>query len=168
MRYQYSIKTVLIHCFWICFSVLPVFGQFDLYAQVVRVSDGDTIIIQAGDIDFRVRLHGIDAPELRQPMGTEARLMLERLLGVGSGRIPNPPTVRLMVTDIDRFGRIIARVFIEEQEVNLSLLELGYAWHYLEFDQSPEYARAQETAQRDRRGVWAEDDPIAPWEWRRR
>jgi micrococcal nuclease len=168
MRYQFQMKKLFISCFWICFLSLPIYGQFDLYAQVVRVTDGDTITIQAGNLEFRVRLHGIDAPDLRQPMGTEARLMLQRLLGVGTGRISDPPTVRLMVTDIDRFGRIIARVFVEDQEVNLSLLELGYAWHYLEFDQSQDYVRAQEIAQRTRLGLWAEDDPIAPWEWRRR
>jgi len=145
----------------------PLFGQFDVSARVVRVGDGDTITIQAGEKQFRVRLHGIDAPETRQPRGPEARRVLEELLGFNQGSGSPFPLVRLMVTDIDRYGRIIARVFFQNREINLAMLELGYAWHYVEFDQTLEYAEAQERARTTRAGLWADTNPIAPWEWRR-
>lgn len=136
-------------------------AQITVDATVTRVIDGDTVDLRVGAVTYRGRLHGIDAPERRQPWGPESHAVLESL--VGGGR-----TVRVVVPDVDRFGRLIVRLFAGEDEVNLRMLELGAAWHYTEFDQSDAYAAAERRARAARRGLWAGADPVPPWEWRRR
>ncbi len=126
---------------------------------VTRVVDGDTIELTGVG---RVRLHGIDAPELAQPYGTEAKQYLQERI---EGR-----RVELVPTDRDRYGRLVAWVYLPEGgSTQVALLEAGLAWWYEEY--APEAARlaAAETRAREAgRGLWAEGDPLPPWEWRRR
>ena len=140
---------------------LSVSAQIIVDATVTRVIDGDTVDLRVGEVTYRGRLHGIDAPERRQPWGPESHAVLESLVGGGM-------RVRVVVPDVDRFGRLIVRLFVGEVEANLRMLELGAAWHYTQFDQSEAYAAAERSARAARRGLWADADPMPPWEWRRR
>lgn len=134
-------------------------AQIVFDAQVVRITDGDSVTLRVGDVTYRARLHGIDAPESTQPWGADATATLRRMMPVGS-------RVRVVVPDVDRFGRLIVRLFVDEAEVNLRMLEAGAAWHYTRFDQSAEYAEAEASARRASRGLWATENPIPPWDWR--
>lgn len=139
---------------------LTLFGQETEYRTFVKeVVDGDTVVTLGGD---RIRLHGIDAPELAQPHGEAARAFLsETVLG--------PPVVVLPL-ERDRYGRTVARLRLEDgTSVQELLLLAGLAWWYEEY--APEAAdleAAEATARRDRRGVWSEDQPVPPWVWRER
>jgi endonuclease YncB( thermonuclease family) len=54
-------------------------------------------------------------------------------------------------------------------EVNLEMVCDGHAWWYERYaKKASDYKQCQEDAQKNKRGLWAEDDPVAPWDWRRR
>jgi len=152
--------------FFFFFLTLPVFGQISFEAQVIRVTDGDTIAVRAGDTTFRIRLHGIDATESRQDFGPQATQALRSMLNFVSGQ--EGPAIQVLVTDVDRYGRMVSKLFLEEREINLELLRYGFAWHYDEYDDTPAYQQAQELAKQEGQGLWGTINPQAPWEWRRR
>ena len=150
-------------------------AQIIFEAEVQRVVDGDTVVLQVGDIRYRARLHGIDAPESNQPWGAEATALLGELLGAG------PVTVE--VPDIDRYGRLIVRLYRDELFINRELVARGAAWRYPEYDKDGEFLAAEQAARAEGRGLWSaggdggpsaggagstNDRPVPPWEWRRR
>jgi len=127
--------------------------------RVVGVSDGDTLTaLDADNQKHKVRLHGIDAPEIGQPFGTKSREAL--------GRLAVKKTATLHLKGRDRYGRDLARVEVDGLDVNVELVKDGLAWHYVRYDKSPELAKAEREAREAKRGVWADKEPIPPWEWR--
>src|SRR5262245_15861880 len=79
----YNILTIWRHCFACCLLLLLSISAFgaDLRGVVMRVTDGDTIVIQSGEEQYKIRLSGIDASEIRQAFGREARPALQARLG---------------------------------------------------------------------------------------
>jgi micrococcal nuclease len=127
--------------------------------RVVSVHDGDTLTVLEAGRQTKVRLAGIDAPELGQPFGRRAR---EALAGLVHGR-----DIELDVTGRDRYGRTIARVVGPGgADVGHELVAAGMAWHYTRYSHDTELAEAEREARAARRGLWADVKPVAPWEWR--
>lgn len=136
-----------------------------VYGTVVRVKDGDTVVVDlAGRGPVVCRLYAIDAPERRQLFGTEATEALERLLGE-EGRV----TVTL--TGSKSYGREICVLEREGRNINIEMTSLGLAWvarPYLDGSGAgADYIEAERKAMRDRLGLWGQPQPIPPWEWRR-
>jgi endonuclease YncB( thermonuclease family) len=128
--------------------------------RVVRVSDGDTFVgLDSENRQVKVRLHGIDAPEAKQPFGTVARKALADLIV--------EKTVSVEEVDRDRYGRTVARVTIGGKLVNAEMVRSGLAWRYVTYDKRNEVGAIEEDARRHRRGLWADAHPVAPWEWRK-
>lgn len=111
----------------------------DLAGRVVAVHDGDTITIRTTDDQtVKVRLAGIDAPETKQPFGTRAKQALADMV---FGR-----QVTVGDRGQDRYGRTLGDVQIDGRRVGLQLVNAGMAWHYRQYDQSPELAAAEAAA----------------------
>jgi endonuclease YncB( thermonuclease family) len=128
--------------------------------RVVRVSDGDTFVgLDAENRQIKVRLHGIDAPEAKQPFGTVARKALADLIA--------EKVVSVEEVDRDRYGRVVGRVTIAGKLVNAEMVRAGLAWRYVTYDKRNEFGGLEDEARRQRRGLWADAHPIAPWEWRK-
>ncbi len=127
---------------------------------VVSVIDGDTICVAEGGRLHRVRLAGIDAPELEQAYGRKARSYLASAV--------LKRRVRVEYGETDRYGRMLGEVFIGKTNVNKKAVRAGYAWHYVHFaeDRSDMGALEQE-ARRAGRGLWAAPAPVPPWEYRK-
>lgn len=138
-------------------------------AEVIRgyvtaVTDGDTIKVVTEDRAYKVRLAGIDAPEMRQRYGAESRQALVELVG---GQ-------RVLVTfsKTDRYLRVIGTVELGGIDTGLALVRSGWAWHYKKYqrEQAPEardqYARAETEARSSHRGLWRDEVPVAPWNFR--
>lgn len=134
-------------------------------ADALAVIDGDTIEATVAGRAAQLRLYGIDAPELAQAHGEEARAELRRLV---AGR-----RLRISAIDVDRYQRLIAQVEVNGRKVNEALLAGGFAWAYRAYLEEPETGRfcAAEAGARDaRRGLW-HDSPNrwdAPWDYRER
>ena len=129
--------------------------------SVVRVSDGDTITVQAPNAPepVRVRLAQIDAPEKKQPYGPEAKAALTALLSEHSVTVEYEKT--------DRYGRIIGQVYADGVDVNRTLVETGMAWVYRDYVHTVAYEHAEEAAREAHRGLWANPYPTPPWVYRR-
>lgn len=145
-------------------------GTRDLAGKVVRVADGDTLTVAMRDgTKAKVRLYGIDAPEVRhketpgQPGGIEARQALKALT---LGR-----TVHVDIVDVDRHGRSVGIVSEGALNVNLAMVGQGWAWAYRRHLAAPyasEYIDAEREARAKRLGLWKQANPSPPWEFRRR
>ena|SRR5688500_15223519 len=127
---------------------------------VTAVHDGNTLSMTANDGEkYRVVLMGIDCPELEQPYGREAKQLLEGLV-----------LSREIVFEVhgkDRLGNHVGIVLIEDgEDVRLQLLAEGLAWT-AERDPIGDLEAIRLGAMRERKGLWEQDDPVAPWLFRR-
>ena len=124
------------------------------WANVDRVVDGDTVYTKDGT---KIRLHGIDTPERDQPYGQQATRALHGLIKT---------KVYVVEKDTDRYGRLVGVLYTPEGlNVNLEMVCGGHAWwyeRYARFDGDLE--DCQESAQGARLGLWADENPMAPWE----
>src|SRR5438128_138901 len=109
----------------------------------------------------KIRLHGIDCPEKGQPFGTKAKQFTSSL-AFGKG-------VTVHVKDTDRYGRTVADVILADgRSLNRELVRAGLAWWYRKYaphDSTLEHL--EKGARMAKHGLWADPDPIPPWEWRR-
>ena len=129
-------------------------------AKVIAVYDGDTITVRT-DETIKIRLDGIDAPELKQPFGQASK---QSLSGLVFGQ-----TVTIKPGKKDRYGRLLARVEIAGKDASLTMVETGMAHWYEQYaKRDKELQSAQTQAKTARRGLWSDPNVIAPWEFRKR
>lgn len=128
--------------------------------RVVQVSDGDTItVLASGNVQVKVRLAGIDAPESGQEFGEKSR---QALATVVAGKV-----VAVSEDGTDRYGRTIGWIRAGETDVNREMVRQGWAWHFTHYNKDPGIARLQVEAKEARRGLWAAPNPpMAPWDFR--
>ena len=107
----------------------------------------------------KIRLSDIDTPERKQPFGTRTKQALSELAFGKHARV-------VEVTK-DRYGRIVGRVYVDGLNVNAVLVRGRYAWVYRKYSQDGELLKLEAQARENRLGLWAEPNPIPPWEWRR-
>jgi len=143
----------------------PVPGAKSVLGKVVKIVDGDTIdIVDAQNVQYRIRLQGIDAPERRQDFGTVARENLGNLI---FGK-----HVRIEYQKIEWRGRLIGKVWLEGEDECLAQVRAGLAWHYKDYqkEQSPQdrqlYATVEQEARTQKRGLWKDPAPTPPWDFR--
>ncbi len=135
-------------------------GQI-LTGQVVVVNDGDTLTMQSGSFLYKVRLSDVDAPEMGQVFGKQARQFTEdRVLG---------RRVRVNVALIDRHSRRVGEVIVEDGWVlNEELVHAGFAWYYRVHPvRNDRLQKLEQYAFTKKLGLWVEQDPLPPWEFRR-
>ena len=111
---------------------------------------------------MKVRLYGVDCPELKQPGGIEARGMARRLAH-GRGLLIEPK-------GRDRYWRTIGRVFLlSGNTLSRELVKAGKCWWYRKYAPDDQYLKELEKeAKADKRGIWADPNPIPPWKWRKK
>lgn len=134
-----------------------------LMCFVIAVTDGDTLKVRcqspAPAQPLTVRIATIDAPETGQPYGRRSQQSL-RALCLRQSAV-------LHVKARDRWGRVIADVHCDGQDVGLTQVTRGMAWAYGR-GRSTQAARAQEEmARAQHMGLWAGKNPVAPWKWRK-
>jgi endonuclease YncB( thermonuclease family) len=147
----------------------------DNYAEQWRVKpgsiyDGDTLRVIKGTEELKIRFCGIDAPELKQPLGIESRDYLRSLIAKGNG------TIYVLPIEEDRYERTVAELWIPIEpdfegqiHLNTAMVEAGMAWHYEKYSGNCESAKnlvwAEEIAKDEKLGVW-NGNHQKPWEWR--
>jgi endonuclease YncB( thermonuclease family) len=138
-----------------------------IHGRITGVVDGDTInVLILAKQQIRVRLAFVDAPEEGQAFGQRAKQAMSELV---FGK-----DVKLRPHTIDRYGRLVARVFIDNRDAGLELLKQGLCWVYEKYvgeaaaEIQTGYRDAQQRAQAERAGLWQDPDPVPPWEFRKR
>jgi hypothetical protein len=136
-------------------------------AQVVEIIEGDALIVKTTDQQqLRVRIIGIDAPDKQQPHHQEAIIALKESI--------DSKALQLECTKTDRYRRHLCKAIVNGTDLALHMLETGAAWWFeqgandLSANDQQRYAAAQHTAQKAKRGLWANPKPEAPWDWRAR
>jgi len=152
------------------FSLLLIFTHQSIFSEsmlgkVVGVSDGDTItLIDSTNAQHKIRLIGIDAPEKAQAFGQVSKKSLSDLVF--------SKEVEISWEKRDRYQRILGKVLLDGQDICLEQVKRGMAWHYKQYqrDQSQEdrskYDLAEKNARERKLGLWAEDSPIEPSQFR--
>lgn len=139
---------------------LPVAAFAELSGRVVAVHDGDTLTIVEHGRKVRVRLDGIDAPELAQHYGKSSRSALYRLCRGKSATVAERGK--------DEEGLVLGTVTCNGVDANAEQVKQGLAWvfrTYLPLG-SPLY-ELETNARLMQRGLWRDQDPVPPWEWRK-
>ena len=139
-------------------------GAETLDGRVYRVVDGDTLIVLDGANRQReIRLLGIDAPEITQAFGQNARTALSAL---AANQMPSAECRKLGAQDV-------CRVRIGGKDVALELVRAGMGWWNpqhasLQTDQErADYQQAEFNAKIRRFGLWNSKNPLPPWQWHR-
>ena len=131
-----------------------------LVGSVVHVSDGDTIKVQLSSGPITVRFSFIDAPEWNQPWGPEATAALKaRLTG---------KQVQLAVETQDKYDRLVAVVYLGDENINAWMVKQGHAWAYRQYLENPAYCGWEGHARASKLGLWGVTPANwrAPWDWR--
>lgn len=134
-----------------------------IYYAVSQVIDGDTIIVKKDKKVMKIRLYGIDAPEIKQPFGYESKHILK-------GMIEN----KLVSIDLkwrDKYGRIIGIVYLGKKCINEIMVKKGMAWVYKEYcktSKCKKWKKHEQKARHNLKGLWFGNNPIYPQDWRHR
>lgn len=142
--------------------------------KVLSVHDGDSITVQRMDSDekIKIRLYGIDAPELpgggkdgkwmAQPYSKKSRDLVRSLLPDGS-------KVSVVDMGFDKYSRTLAGVVSlpDGKVVQEELLRTGLAWVYTQYCKNCDQWKTLEAEARESKcGLWWMKDAVPPWEWR--
>ena len=137
-----------------------------LIGRVVGIADGDTLtLLDATKTQHKIRLAGIDSPEKGQAFGQVCKKSLSDL---AYDRVATVESSKL-----DRYGRVIGKVLVDGQDVNLEQVRRGCGWHYKKYqneqslDDRLSYNSAEEEARNGKVGLWTDNAPVPPWDWRR-
>ena len=143
--------------------LLPVCVQaMDWTGLVTRVSDGDTLWIRpaSGAAPRKVRLLGLDAPELCQPGGEAARTALQALV--------KNKTVQVKSNYQDTYGRDLVHLRVDDRDVGATLVGAGHAWSSRWHNSRGPYAVQEASARAARQGLFADPAALLPREFRQR
>ena len=136
-------------------------------AKVIRVIDGDSVkILKADKTEHNCRLESIDCPETGSkniPGQAFAKRATEFTKELTAGKM-----VTVHQTGIDRYKRPLAFVEADGIMVNMHLVAHGLAWVYRDYNDDPEQIAIEQGARERRWGLWADNEPMPPWQWRKR
>ena len=135
---------------------------------VRAVYDGGAVLLATReDNRLRVRLYGIDAPVTATPDGPgqafgeiARRTLMYKIMG---------RQITAEIMDIDRYRRTVAVIRYEGRDINREMVAEGMAWAYRQYLQEPyasEYIGAEDVARARHKGLWRDDNPLPPWEFR--
>jgi endonuclease YncB( thermonuclease family) len=130
-----------------------------LQGRVVSVADGDTLtVLLAGNVQERIRLAEIDAPESGQAFGKKSKQSLSEMCAGQQARVE--------VSGRDRYKRMIGRVFCSGVDTTAEQVRRGMAWVYTAYATDPSLPDLERQAKAAKRGLWNDPQPMPPWEWR--
>ena len=140
-------------------QIVDVENEFD--GKVIGIVDGDTIdVLYEEQSSVRIRLEAIDCPEKAQPYGQKAKQFISSLC---FGKM-----IHVKKSGKDRNGRLIAFCYLEDgMNINYAMVKNGYAWHFVKYSKDNNLAGIEEKAKAQRVGLWSDDAPIEPWNWRK-
>lgn len=131
-----------------------------IQGKVVSVFDGDTVtVVDSEKNKHRIRLAQIDAPEQKQPFGPAARKHVSQLL-LGK-------EVEAHIQEIDSKGNQLGTIYLDGENINMQIIDAGYAWAFDTNISNSAYSINQIQAKEAGVGLWADKNPIPPWEWRK-
>jgi endonuclease YncB( thermonuclease family) len=132
-------------------------------AKVILIADGDTITVVHNGKPEKIRLYGIDTPESKQAFGSVAKNFTYAMVYHKSVNV-EPVTT-------DRYGWTVGIVRVDGNSLSEELVKSGFAWvydRYCKKDMCVKWQQLEEAAKQSKIGLWSQDDPVAPWVYRRK
>ena len=155
------------YLFFLSFFILGCYAKNDIankevqFGKVIKIVDGDTYdILLENQTTKRIRMEGIDAPE--------RGMLFYKVSKDYLGQLCFGKSIKIVQTNTDRYGRTVAKSYIDDNELGLLMIQAGYAWHFKKYSIDRELTDAEIVARDQRIGLWADVLPVAPWEWRKR
>lgn len=128
--------------------------------KVIGISDGDSFTVLFKKEPYKIRIHGIDAPESEMPFYKNSRGFLSSLIF--------NKYVKLEITDVDKYQRYVADVFLTNQtNIAHEMVKNGMAWHFTRYSDDYKMDEYEQIARDFKKGLWQDDNPEAPWEYRK-
>lgn len=141
-----------------CLILLLYLPLFALDGKFINIHDGDTVTILTVQKErIKIRLYGIDAPELKQPFGKAAKRHLSKLT---QGK-----NISIDLKGNDRYKRKLGILLAGNKDINAQMVADGYAWAYVKF--SKIYKHLEQSARSQNLGIWRSKYQTPPWEFRR-
>ncbi len=150
--------------------LVTIYFSFQLKAEEKLVSNTDVIVVDGDTIKFndkKIRLHGIDTPEIKQicknkkgenyKCGIKVKLTLIKLISQNK--------IKCCIHGKDRYKRLIGTCFIKDLNINEWLVKNGWALAYRKY--SKEYIAEEEWAKNNLKGLW-QGEFLEPWKWRKK
>jgi micrococcal nuclease len=146
---------------FLCISKVSEKTPVAFEGKVTAVKDGDTFKVLADGKEITIRLAHVDCPERKQPFSNNAKQLASDLCFGKMVKIVSDGTT-------DRYKRLVAEVYVGKQCVNQQLVQNGLAWHFKKYSKNRLYADLEVVARKNKVGLWADPESIAPWEWRKK
>jgi micrococcal nuclease len=141
-------------------SIFTLHSQTLLVGKVIGIKDGDTVeVIDNLNKTTVLRLAEVDCPEKKQPFGTRAKQFTSNAIYL--------KTVKYIVTNKDRYGRSIAKVYYKGKYLSAEIIKNGMGWQYKKYSTSQELAQFEQKARSKKIGLWTDPNPVYPSEWRK-
>ena len=152
------IKINLILFLLVCNTLI---SQTFYNGKVIGIKDGDTVVvIDAANNQTTLRLAEVDCPEKKQAFGTKAKQFTSDAVYLKE--------VKYIVTDTDRYGRNIAKVYYDDNKyLSAEIIKNGFGWQYKKYSTSKLLANLEQEAQTNKRGLWVDPNPIYPSDFRK-
>ncbi|MDO8355524.1 MAG: thermonuclease family protein [Nitrospirota bacterium] len=143
------------------FQAASVFAV-DFSGHIISVLDGDTIEVLHNQHPERIRLSGIDCPEKKQAFGQRAKQ--------AASELAFEKDVTIQTHGHDKYNRTIGEVILPDGiNLNQELVKQGWCWWYRRYAPGDTVLEGLENEAREgRRGLWADPQPVPPWEWRKK
>jgi endonuclease YncB( thermonuclease family) len=140
-------------------ATCPILSWADFAARVITVHEGDRLTIHHDGRKETIYLKDIDCPDLKQPYGKQAKLVTAAFIG------NRDVVVRGLKRD--KQGRVSAEVLLDDgRNVGHELLKEGLAWWRRSASSDASLEVVEELARASGKGLWADSDPVPPWEWK--
>lgn len=157
--FRYSLYLTLLA---LLFSSLAFSSGTSFTGRVIDVADGDTItVLTQNQEKVKIRLSGVDCPESFQIHGEKAKQFTSSMV---SGK-----RVRLDPETVDQYGRTVALVIVNDTSLNEQIVAHGHGWVYRKYCKASycnDWLQLEATARDAQVGLWENDNPQAPWDWR--
>lgn len=132
----------------------------DLSPKISYFYDGDTVKIQDGLQEYKLRLTDIDAPERNQTYGKTARRALTKLC--------QNADIQVSLVGIDKYQRNLGKLSCNHQDASVFMISNGHAWFNRRYSIDYSLDLAEQTARSKKIGLWKRKNPTPPWQWRQR
>jgi micrococcal nuclease len=143
------------------FSSASAFSQLAIAnPTITRFYDGDTVKIDDGQRQYKLRITDIDAPERNQRYGKQARRTLMQLC--------KDAEITLTLTGIDKYQRDLGYLSCNTIPVSEYMVEQGYAWFNTRYSNNWALQVLENEARNAKRGLWKQKKPMPPWVWRQK
>jgi micrococcal nuclease len=127
---------------------------------ITHFYDGDTVKIDDGLRQYKLRISDIDAPERNQRYGKQARRALMKLC--------KDAEIEVNLAGIDKYHRDLGYLTCNATPVSQFMIEQGYAWFNIRYSNQWALQHSENEARQAKRGLWKQKKPMPPWVWRQK